>query len=114
VVGSLLYFKQIIHLIYSDLARECGHFEPGKRFKYQQRRSVVGTIRYISIYAQRSSRQSPGDDLESLGYILIYFINETFKWMKVNAQTVKERYRKVDEIWINTLIEALCTNLPIM
>jgi len=43
-------------------------------------RQFVGTYRYCAITAHHGNEQSRKDDLESLGYILIYFLKGKLPW----------------------------------
>jgi len=42
--------------------------------------SLIGSLNYASIHAHELLEQSPRDDLESLGYMLLYFIQGKLPW----------------------------------
>ena len=56
--------------------------------------------------------QSRRDDLESLGYIMIYFCRGSLPWQDLKAPTEDERTELVKEKKMNTPIEDLCRGLP--
>jgi len=57
--------------------------------------------------------QSRRDDLESLGFALIYFALGSLPWQRLKAKTRKEFHSKVIQKKMNTPIEILCRGLPI-
>lgn len=56
--------------------------------------------------------QSRRDDLESLGYIMIYFCRGSLPWQGLKAPTEDERNELVKDKKMNTSIEDLCRGLP--
>ena len=46
-----------------------------------------------------------GDDLESLGYVLLYFIKGQLPWQGIPARTKKEKYEKIRDKKLSTQIE---------
>ena len=78
-------------------------------------------MRYASLNAHKGWSQSRKDDLEAIGYIIVYFMNQgQLPWMeaelKDDAKATDEDVEKSDqeqlEIKEKTSIEDLCKGLP--
>lgn len=52
------------------------------------------------------------DDLESVGYIMIYFLKGILPWQNLKASNKKDKYEKIMEKKISTSIESLCKGYP--
>jgi len=84
----------------------------GKHIPYKKDKKPVGTPRYISISTHLGIEQSRRDDLESLFYTLIYFINGSLPWQNIKAKTKNEKYKLILEKKLSTSYEELCKNMP--
>lgn len=71
-----------------------------------------GTARYASIAAHKGQQQSRKDDLESIGYILIYLFKGKLPWMDIKNTDKKERYKLIMEKKERISEEDLCSRLP--
>lgn len=73
---------------------------------------IVGTARYSSLGNHKGINQSRRDDLESLGYMLVYFIKKRLPWQGISTKTFRQKWREVRKIKEKTRIEVLCKGLP--
>ena len=65
-----------------------------------------------SINALSKNELSRRDDLESLGYILIYFIKGCLPWENVAIKNKEEKINKILELKKKITEEILCNGLP--
>jgi serine/threonine protein kinase len=75
---------------------------------------IIGTLRYCSINAHESCELSYKDDLESLGFTMVYFMKGQLPWQHVRYETVKQMNSKISQIKMSLTSEELCKGLPII
>ena len=73
---------------------------------------ILGTVRYISMNAHLGNEQYKKDDLESLAYIMVYFIKGELPWQNIKAKTRKEKYSQIYKMKKKTVPDELCEYLP--
>ena len=56
---------------------------------------MTGTARYASTNSLRGVQISRRDDLESLAYMILYFIMTKLPWQGVKANNQQNRYKKI-------------------
>lgn len=58
---------------------------------YKEKKNVVGTLRYASINSHLGIQYSRRDDLEAIGYLLIYLATGELPWMGITAENKVKR-----------------------
>lgn len=76
-----------------------------------ENQSPIGTTRFSSINAQSGRSLSRRDDLESLAYILIYFLQGGLPWQDIDTRPKKNKeiILKMKQVSAS----ALCQGLPV-
>lgn len=79
---------------------------------YRDDKNLTGTARYASVSAHGGFEQSRRDDLESIGYIILYFLRGSLPWQGLKANHKRQKYEKIYECKMSTSIEMLCKGFP--
>lgn len=101
-----------VYLIDFGLAKRFRDAGSGLHVPYRDRKRFTGTARYASVNTHIGIEQSRRDDLESLGYLFVYFLTGALPWQNLPAATRAEKYEKIMQRKITTSAEKLCEGLP--
>ncbi|CAJ0946201.1 unnamed protein product, partial [Mesorhabditis belari] len=80
--------------------------------RYAMDQSMVGTANFISVNAHLGLQQTRRDDLESLAFVLVYFLKGSLPWSDVKVTKPALQFQRVSVIKRNTPFERLCGDLP--
>ena len=96
--------KDYIYLIDFEIAKK--YIKNGEHIPYREEIDVKGNRDYISINTHNGIEISRRDDIESLGYNLIYFMKGKLPWSnESDSDSILEKK-------INTSLDELCIGLP--
>ena len=101
-----------LYIIDFGLAKKFRSSRTLVQYPYIKKKKLTGTARYASIHALEEYEQSRRDDLESVGYVLLYFLRGSLPWQGLKVKTKEARYQKILEKKKETTSEELCKNFP--
>ena len=105
--------SHIIYLIDFGLSKKYKSSKGNhEHIKYSENKRLIGTARYASINALRGCEQGRRDDMESLGYVLMYFLRGNLPWQGLKVCKGEDRYKKIYEIKKSTPVDELCAGFP--
>ncbi|XP_012574788.1 casein kinase 1-like protein 3 [Cicer arietinum] len=103
----------LVYVIDFGLAKRYRDSTTNRHIPYRENKNLTGTARYASCNTHLGIEQSRRDDLESLGYVLLYFLRGSLPWQNLKAATKKQKYDKICEKKVSTPIEVLCKSHPV-
>jgi len=102
----------LLYLIDYGLSSKIINPKTNTHITYCEGKSLIGTARFASISTHLGIEQSRRDDLESLGYLLVYLASGSLPWQGIKAKTKNEKYEKIFDIKTKTVPKEICKFLP--
>ena len=102
----------VLYLIDFGLCRKYRSAKTLKHIPPKNLGKFTGTSRYASVYAMAGNEQSRRDDIESIGYMIIFFMKKKLPWQGIKGNSYKECYHKLFLMKKHMELEILCRGLP--
>ena len=90
--------ENIIFLIDYGISKRYRNEQTRIHISYKDNKSLTGTARFASRNAHNGVEQTRRDDLESLGYIFLYFLKGSLPWQGLKIKEKSEKYQKIREM----------------
>ncbi|CAL8085427.1 unnamed protein product [Orchesella dallaii] len=101
-----------LYIIDFGLSKKYRDSKTKHHIPYRQDKNLTGTARYASLNAHQGIEQGRRDDMESIGYVLLYFLRGSLPWQGIRARSRKQKYDRIKERKMSTSIDDLCKDLP--
>jgi len=105
--------SKYLYLLDFGLAKKYRSSTTLKHYPMIKKKNLTGTARYASINALNGLTQSRRDDLEAVGYVLLYFLRGKLPWQGLHVKNKEDRYHRIMEIKIQTKPHQLCKGFNI-
>ena len=104
--------NSIIYIIDFGLAKNYRSSRTGKHSQFSKNNYFNGNICFSSVNTMKGYEPSRRDDLESIGYMLIYLYTQHLPWDSILTKNKNELIKKIFEIKSLIPIKMLCENTP--
>lgn len=84
----------------------------GNHIEFKVGRSMIGTARYASMNIHHGTEPSRRDDMEAVGYMLVYLAKGSLPWQGLKKKTKDDPTDKIGDKKMMVDLKVLCAGLP--
>ncbi|CAK78705.1 unnamed protein product (macronuclear) [Paramecium tetraurelia] len=103
--------RNLIYLVDYGIAKQFKD-KDDKHIAFKENKPFLGTSRYASIAAHKGQELSRKDDLESLGYMLIFLLKGSLPWQSISYKNEDEKVKMVGLLKMRITSQELCQDIP--
>ena len=104
--------SKTLYLLDFGLAKKYRSSVTLTQYPLTNKKKLTGTARYASINALKGYEHSRRDDLEAVGYVLMYFLRGSLPWQGLAGKNKDERYQRILQKKQGTSASELCEGFP--
>lgn len=112
LIGSTPENKKIVYLVDFGLSKKYIDMASYTFNPLRNTRSFTGTYRFCSMRNHKCVEQSRRDDLESLGYMILFLFKGELPWQHIHHEDKEIRSNLIFKKKNKTSIEDLCAGAP--
>lgn len=101
-----------VYIIDFGLSKKFKSQSKNMHIPFKTNKNMTGTARYCSINTHLGYEQSRRDDLESIGYVLVYFLRGFLPWQGIKIKSNEDQYAKICEKKQSISLKELCEGFP--
>ena len=101
-----------IYIIDFGLAKKYYSVSKAQHIRFVTGKHLIGTARYCGRNAHRGYEQGRRDDIESIGYVLMYFLLGVLPWQGLKAKKNEDQFEKIAQKKYITSFEELTSGQP--
>ena len=102
----------LIYIIDFGLSKKYKSSRTGKHIPFSKQKYFSGNLKFSSVNNMKGIIPSRRDDLESLGYMLIYLYKNKLPWEDIDSNNLRDIAYKLFDIKALFPINDLCKDLP--
>eukprot|EP00440_Ansanella_granifera_P045874 gb/GFBE01049691.1/.p1 GENE.gb/GFBE01049691.1/~~gb/GFBE01049691.1/.p1 ORF type:complete len:346 (+),score=33.33 gb/GFBE01049691.1/:1-1038(+) len=102
----------LLHLVDFGLAKRYIEKRSEQHIRLRTKKAFTGTATFASARTHLGLEQSRRDDLEAVGFILVYFLRGRLPWQDLQTDTGSTREEKITEMKSRLSPHDLCEGLP--
>ncbi|KII62869.1 Casein kinase I isoform alpha [Thelohanellus kitauei] len=101
-----------VYIVDFGLSKQYAVSRVSPHIEYRTKKHMIGTVRYASINSHLGIEQSRRDDLEALGYVLLYLFLGKLPWQGIQCNDKKRKYNLICERKLALTLDSLCRQVP--
>ena len=101
-----------IYIIDFGLAKKYYSVSKAQHIKFITGKHLIGTARYCGRNAHRGYEQGRRDDIESIGYVLMYFLLGILPWQGLKVKKNEDQFERIAQKKYSTTFEELTAGQP--
>lgn len=104
--------RNVIYAIDFGLSKKYRSSSTGLHIRYRDGKDLAGTPIYVSVNTHLGIEQARRDDIEAIGYMMIYLMKGYLPWQGGPKDNPKKKNDGIKNLKIRTELSVLCQGLP--